>query len=127
MSKLRSLTIYLPWPDSALRPNARVDRRAKAAVVREHREAAAMITRAVLDGRSFVADRLSVRVVFNPPDRRRRDLDGMLSSIKSELDGVFDALGMDDQCIDRMLLVRGMEPVARGEVVVTLGDGEDWL
>jgi len=31
-----------------------------------------------------------------PPDNRRRDADGVLASLKSALDGVADALGIDD-------------------------------
>jgi crossover junction endodeoxyribonuclease RusA len=35
-------------------------------------------------------------ITFYPPDRRKRDLDGMLSAIKSGLDGLADAIGCDD-------------------------------
>ena len=39
---------------------------------------------------------LDLDITFHPPDNRRRDLDNMLASIKSGLDGISDALGVDD-------------------------------
>lgn len=37
-----------------------------------------------------------VSIEFVPPDRRRRDVDGMLAAMKSGLDGMADAIGCDD-------------------------------
>jgi len=42
------------------------------------------------------ADTVDVKVTFFPPDKRRRDLDNMLASLKSGLDGVSDVVGIDD-------------------------------
>lgn len=39
---------------------------------------------------------LAVRITFVPPDRRARDTDNMLASIKAGLDGLADVLGVDD-------------------------------
>ena len=39
---------------------------------------------------------LHVSITFHPPSNRRQDLDNMLASIKSGLDGVADAIGVDD-------------------------------
>ena len=33
---------------------------------------------------------------FYPPDKRKRDDDGLLSSMKAARDGIADALGIDD-------------------------------
>ena len=41
-------------------------------------------------------ERVHVRVTFHPPDMRARDLDNMFASIKGGLDGLADALGIDD-------------------------------
>lgn len=43
-----------------------------------------------------IPERIKVTAVFFPPDNRRRDIDGMLSSIKSYLDGIADVIGVDD-------------------------------
>lgn len=37
-----------------------------------------------------------VSLTFLPPDRRRRDLDNLIASMKSGLDVLADALGVDD-------------------------------
>jgi crossover junction endodeoxyribonuclease RusA len=42
------------------------------------------------------ANALNVTITFFPPDKRRRDLDNMLASLKSGLDGVSDVVGIDD-------------------------------
>jgi crossover junction endodeoxyribonuclease RusA len=42
------------------------------------------------------ADRAEVHLVFYPPDRRNRDDDNMLASMKAGLDGLADALKVDD-------------------------------
>lgn len=57
-------------------------------------------------------------VTFNPPDKRRRDLDGMFASAKSGLDGIADALAVNDYRF--AFTIRRAEPVKGGKVVVTL-------
>jgi crossover junction endodeoxyribonuclease RusA len=37
-----------------------------------------------------------VGLIYAPPDKRRRDTDGMLSACKSYLDGIADHIGLDD-------------------------------
>lgn len=39
---------------------------------------------------------IHLKITFLPPSRRHFDLDGLLSRIKSGLDGVADGLGVDD-------------------------------
>lgn len=91
--------IVLAWPPKELHPNARTHFRVKAPITKAYREAAYWLTkqRALqIDKRGPV--RLSL--VFFPPDKRRRDLDGMFSSMKAALDGISDALGVDDQLFE---------------------------
>ena len=40
--------------------------------------------------------RLHLWIDFMPPDRRHRDDDGLLSSMKAARDGIADALGIND-------------------------------
>ncbi len=48
--------------------------------------------------KSFVIDPpVSLEITFHPPDERRRDLDNCLASIKLGLDGIAEALGIDDR------------------------------
>lgn len=63
-----------------------------------------------------------LRVTFNPPDRRRRDLDGMFSAVKAGLDGIADALAADDYRF--AFTIRRAEPVKGGRVLVEIGGAE---
>ena len=89
--------LVLPWPSRDLHPNVRVhwSRRAKAAkFAREFACFAAMQAgwREVVlpDGR------LHLWIDFYPPNKRKRDDDGLVSSFKPWRDGIADALKIDD-------------------------------
>ena len=60
-------------------------------------------------------DGAAVRLTFCPPDRRVRDLDGVLSSCKAGCDGIADATGVDDS---RWSLALAWGPVVRGGAVI---------
>jgi Holliday junction resolvase RusA-like endonuclease len=40
--------------------------------------------------------KLKVHLTFRPNDRRRRDVDNLIAMHKGALDGIADALGIDD-------------------------------
>lgn len=107
-------TITLPWPPSELHPNSRIDRRRAT----KHRQAAREAGfYAVKIARAKVPDEVELRITFHPPDKRRRDVDGMLSSAKAFLDGMALASGVDDY--GWSFLIRRGDPVPGGAVVVT--------
>lgn len=116
---LRMNTIILPWPAKELSPNARCHWAAKAKAARAARTAAGWITMAAKI-RVDVGDNgtVTLKITFQPPDKRKRDLDGMLSSNKSALDGIADALGIND-CRFRFALEIG-DPVRGGRVIVRI-------
>jgi len=90
--------VVLPWPSRDLHPNSRVhwSRRARAAKVARH-AADALALQAGWATLKLPEGRLHVWIDAYPPDRRHRDTDGVLSSLKSALDGLADALGVDDR------------------------------
>lgn len=92
------IVIELPWPDKALLPNARVHWSKKAKLAKRARSDAAWfaLSSGVRTHDFAGLDSLNVALVFIPPDNRRRDTDGMISSIKSYLDGIADVVGVDD-------------------------------
>lgn len=95
--RVKPLIIVLPWPKGVLHPNARVMWPIAAAAKRGARARARHITEeALLGNRVQKRERLTVALTFEPPDRRKRDLDGCLSSVKAYLDGIADACGVDD-------------------------------
>ena len=116
------LTITLPWPDARLHPNKRLHFHAVAKVKKTARHDAwvAGIAATTPANRDMYkrADTLNVEVLFLPPDNRRRDTDGMLTSCKAALDGIADALGVDDSRW-RLTIDRG-EPVKGGAVIVSV-------
>lgn len=57
-------------------------------------------------------------ITFCPPDRRRRDDDGMIGAFKAGRDGLADALGVDDHRFRPIYRIG--EPVKGGKVVVEL-------
>ena len=93
------LRVVLPWPPRVLSPNSRPPHWAVLAQAKRayrlacHAEARAAGWR---NGAVAPTDRLHVRLVFVPPDRRRRDMDNLIAAMKSGLDGLADALGVDD-------------------------------
>lgn len=115
------LTVDLPWPNRGLHPNARLHWGAKAQLVKAARVDAFYLTRAIMPT-TIKADRIKLDVTFNPPNNRRRDLDGMIASLKSAQDGISDALGVDDRFFEPTYR---MGPVSKGgKVTVTIMEGE---
>lgn len=87
--------IVLPWPDRRLAPNARGHWSKKVAPTKKARLDASNAARAV-GIRKIEAEALRLTIAFFPPDRRPRDTDNMLSSLKASLDGIADITGIDD-------------------------------
>ena len=85
----------LPWPPKELSPNARKDRRQISGIRSNYRIACRALAKAGLGSFSHLKC-AHLRITFHPPDAQKRDLDNMLASIKSGLDGVSDAIGVDD-------------------------------
>ena len=112
-------TILLPWPSRELSPNARVHWSKKAKAAKAARMYAFVRT---LECKYFVLpvkDKITLAIEFVKPSRRRMDLDNMLASIKPIIDGIAQALGVDDSRF-RYLLDVAEEPVKGGVVRVTI-------
>ena len=96
MSELR---VILPWPPRALSPNSRPPHWSVLAKAKRAYRSACCVEAMAAGWRKVAfapTDRLHVRLVFVPPDRRRRDMDNLIASMKAGLDGLADALGVDD-------------------------------
>lgn len=117
------MRIDLPWPPSSLRPNAvnRQHWRANRSAGTSYKGDCLILCRSQGLGK-LDADGLHLSIRFCPPDRRRRDLDGMLSSIKHGLDAISETVGVDDYHFG-FTLTRG-EPVKGGAVQVTITEME---
>ena len=93
---MSSVTLELPFPPAALSPNARVHWRVKAVVAANYRSDCAWEAVADKAARGYTRNGgmtppVRAAVTFVVPDRRRRDLDNLLASLKSAWDGLCDA------------------------------------
>lgn len=91
--------MVIPWPDRALHPNARVHWSKRSGAAKAARMAGSLVARkcGALSAQVPAAGFLQVWIDGYAQDRRRRDADGLLSSLKPWLDGIADALGVDDR------------------------------
>lgn len=118
------MRIELPWPDARLNPNrskglhwaATSDLRARQKA--DARWLALQAMRA--EGYVPPPGTLPLRITFVQPDRRARDRDNLLAASKGLLDGLSQALGVDDQHFDPVTIRReyGAKP---GKVIVEVG------
>lgn len=111
------ITVTIPWPSRYLSPNSRSFWAVKAHANKMAKASALYLVREVHRGK-LDAERVKVSLTFNPPDNRRRDLDNLIASLKSALDGISLALGIDDSKFE---LACRMGSVAKGgNVLVTI-------
>lgn len=114
------IVLHLPWPSKDLFPNARVHWARKARAVKRARSDAAWLalSNGVRTHDFKDAEALDVGLIFIPPDNRQRDTDGMISSVKSYLDGISDVVGVDDSRF--VLSIKREQPNKPGSVRVTI-------
>ena len=90
--------VILPWPPKELSPNAR-NHWAKTAKFKKHYRQIcwAIAYKAKIKVLTTGDDPIHLGVTFFPPDRRHRDDDNMIASMKAGLDGLADALQVNDR------------------------------
>ena len=126
--------IVMPWPDSALSQNKRVHWTKRASATRSARKLASGL--AMEAGLHLYHDK-SPRLIFSffPPDNRRRDLSNMPATQKAAIDGISDAMKVDDsqfRCVwpevfspilkpARVLIKVVIGEVMRDEIIAFLG------
>jgi crossover junction endodeoxyribonuclease RusA len=114
------IAITLPWPPKSLSPNSRKHWAVKARDAKHARQVAGRCVReaGIRPGDFDIPGKLKVTWVFQEPDKRRRDDDNLISSVKAFRDGVADALGIDDSRFETT--IRRDAPVKGGAVRVIL-------
>jgi crossover junction endodeoxyribonuclease RusA len=89
-------SVTFPWPPSELSPNSRCHWARKAKAAKAYRRDCFYLAKEA--GVTAPAEGpISLRIEFVPPDRSGRDIDNMLASIKSGLDGLAQALTVNDK------------------------------
>lgn len=112
--------IVLQFPPSSLSGHNKGHWRAKAAETKKHREWARLATLAAAPSIPASGD-IRLHIHFIPPDRRG-DRTNFANRLKPALDGIAEALGVNDS---RFLPHYTFgEPEKPGRVVVTLASGD---
>lgn len=97
---MSSLTLTLDWPDADLSPNARVHHMALHRARKKAKLHAWGMTKALMPplGIRFGSwtGTVEVAVTWHPCTARAFDLDNALARLKGHLDGIANALGIDD-------------------------------
>lgn len=119
------MKIFLPWPDAKLNPNRSkgVHWASTSSLRKQAKNEAFWLTRGALlqnmliRKESWVDGEFSLSITFVQPDKRARDRDNLLAALKPSLDGVADALGINDSQFDPITIRReyGSKP---GSVIV---------
>lgn len=90
------MNLILPWPPSALSPNARHPHWSSLAKAKKSYRTACALQARAQGATRLTSTKLLVSLLFVPPGRRPRDLDNCISSMKAGLDGLADVFGVDD-------------------------------
>lgn len=108
--------IEFPWPNKGLSPNARLHWAAKSKLTKKSKADAYHLTVAAGLAGLGLDGPINIRIDFHPPDRRGRDVDNMLSSCKSTLDGMAEAMGVNDRQFQ--ITLRVCDPCKGGKVAI---------
>jgi crossover junction endodeoxyribonuclease RusA len=87
--------ILLPWPHAKLNPNARAHWGERAKRSRTARKAAYYLAK-VAGASAPASGPVNLLIKFYPPDNRGRDMDNAIAALKPSLDGLADAMKVND-------------------------------
>ena len=90
-----SLTVTLPWPPAELNPNARAHWRKHARSTKAYRNTCWALSYQSRVKVTWEGD-IHVWLDYYYPNRRSRDEDNLIASSKAALDGLADALKVND-------------------------------
>ena len=112
--------IVLPWPSPKLSPNARVHFMQRSKIARTAKGEAHTLAYAA--GRPVLPAGGPLRLLWtlHPPDRRPRDMDNVIASLKHAQDGVALAWGVNDARF--VPTYQWGDPVRGGRVTIAVVD-----
>jgi crossover junction endodeoxyribonuclease RusA len=121
---IHTFTINLSWPASPLMQNRHDGRHWSFAADEKamYRREAYLLALSAINTSAFEPDerqRYRVTMVFHPPDARRRDVSNLHAAMKSAIDGIAAAMGVDDSMFTEHSQ-RASYAIGRGRVVVTV-------
>lgn len=115
------MTVALPYPHKALWPNGRAHWGLKAREVKKHRQWAAFATKAA--SLRIGDSPIPVHIVCHPKARGiAPDKDNVAAAAKSYLDGIADALGINDRHFAAPTV--SISDQRTGQFTITVGETE---
>lgn len=91
------MKVVFPWPPKDLSPNARLHWTKLAKAKKQYRQACHILAKQAGAAVLATAEKVHIELTFYPPDRRLRDEDNIFASMKAGLDGLADAMGVNDR------------------------------
>ena len=120
------INVTLPWPPAECSPNSRVHHKKRAKVSEIHKILAFFTVKGkypnwddLTKNHEGFNHNLQAMYEFCPPNKIRRDLDNFQARCKPYLDGICDALGIDDSQIKRSIQEWG-GVTDGGQVIITI-------
>lgn len=108
--------LVFPWPSKELSPNARGHWAIHYKAKKKYRETCAEIAKDFILPKQ---ERYKVKLTFHTKTKRRPDKDNCIAMMKAGLDGIADAIGIDDSRFDLAEPEFGT-PVKGGAVVIEI-------
>lgn len=90
------MPLILPFPPKELNPNRKLHFRAKARFAAEYKQTCFIAAQKYFVQFPVIGN-IHLFLKFYPPDNRPRDVDNLLASMKSGLDGISLAFGINDK------------------------------
>lgn len=110
------MIIELSYPKSELMPNRKNGSHwAKTVAIKKEvlKEAYIITLQARLKQQITLTDTVALKINFMQSDKRKRDLDNLLSASKSCIDGIAQALQIDDKQFQPITITRSYGDVAK--------------
>lgn len=119
-----SLIIRLPFPDKKLMPNRKNGKAWTSTVATKdgQKQDAYILTidAAHKAGPQAWPERIPLSLLYLSPDKRHRDLDNLLAASKALIDGMAQALGVDDKRF-RPILIDSVLGPKEGALIAAVG------
>ena len=119
------LVIELDFPPADLFPNRAKGRHwgSLYQTRSSYRESSQWLAKSQINGWKHSGKNISLDLIFEMPDKRYRDADNCLAAAKGALDGLADALFVNDKLFDPITIRRrvGIKP---GRLVITIQENE---
>ena len=120
------IEIKLPFPDKKLSSNARLHWKAKLSAKAIARNVGYFACYEMMtEGRNNIIDsladkKLAIFIKVHAPNNRRHDILNVGDNLKYYIDGICEALGIDDYIFDIAIIYRGKVDAPKGKVIIRI-------